>query len=130
MVERTYDRISVLVEESWGEANEARALSGSSGNTMIGHFNKSCLQGGQPRVRDDAIIGKEVVITHFSREGHVHYFVAVHNLLLSRVIMVSEWPCLMSVSCEMVYVQQEDHMACLETSYQQCRECQRLLSQH
>ena len=107
MVERTYDRISVLVEESWGEANEARALSGSSSNTMIGHFNKSYLQGGQPRVRDDAIIGKEVVITHFSREGHVHYFAAVHNLL-SRVIMVSEWPCLILAICKMVNVPGEN----------------------
>ena len=29
--------------KSWGEANEARALSGSSGNTVIGHFKKSYL---------------------------------------------------------------------------------------
>ena len=71
-----------MVEEYWGEANEARALSGSSGNTMIGHFNKSYLQGGQPRIRDDAVIGKEVVATHLSREGHVHYFVGF-SLVLS-----------------------------------------------
>lgn len=62
---------------------------------------------------DKTVIGKEV--THCSREGGACYFVGctVSDLVLFPFIMVSVQPCLVSVSCEIIYVQNEDSLTWL-----------------
>lgn len=102
-------------------------LSGSGDDSMIGYFPTSYLEGRKTSLRLKLQFGKAAAVIHISSgEGGADWvifvcvFVSRHCsgvvLFLSWSTTVAEWPCLMSLFCEIVSTQQENARAQLWAS--------------
>lgn len=100
---------------------KVRLPSGSGVDTARkqGSFVIGCREGGQSSMRQSSVGQKQQLLTHQHRECLVFCGLDSVRVLsvfrqdcavascLSWSVMVTAWPCLMLVSCEMVYVQQD-----------------------